>query len=66
VDHFAVARADAGAEGALRLRGSITSRPWAASAARHGEADDAGADHGAIDFFHEVVAEFAQGLCRQG
>ena len=57
MDHLAVARADARAERALgfeqqhfaALRGEF---------ARHGEADDAGADDGAIDFFHgDSVAE---------
>jgi hypothetical protein len=31
-----------------------------------GEADHSGADHGAFDFFHGLVAEFVQRLRRQG
>jgi hypothetical protein len=65
VDHLAVAGTDAGAEGVFgfedqhlaALRGQRTG---------DGEADHTGADHGAFDFFHGLVAEFAQRLHRQG
>jgi hypothetical protein len=54
VDHFAVARADAGAEGRFGFEDNHLAAP-VGKLPCHGEADDTGADHHAIDFFHRAL-----------
>ena len=45
---------------------TITSRPACASAARHGEPDDPGADHDALDLVHPILPCRRAGGCSAG
>jgi hypothetical protein len=58
VDHLAVARADAGADGVRRLEHDALA-PAARERARHRQADHAGADHHRIDAVHAREASIA-------